>query len=67
MKSLIKICNLNNNEDVNNIMEAISSNDGIIACEVSIAKQELSIVYDHRTLSLDDIINSIEIKGYSVL
>lgn len=67
MKSLIRICNIKTNEDVNNIREAVANNEGVIACEVNITKQEVSVVYDDRSVSLDDIINSIEIKGYSVL
>lgn len=67
MKSLIRICNIKTNEDVNNIREAVANNEGVIACEVNITKQEVSVVYDDRSVSLDDIVNSIEIKGYSVL
>lgn len=67
MKSLIRICNIKTNEDVNNIREAVANNEGVIACEVNITKQEVSVVYDDRSVSLDDIVNSIEIKGYSVI
>ncbi|MBB6625039.1 heavy-metal-associated domain-containing protein [Clostridium gasigenes] len=67
MKSLIKVYNLNTNEDINNVREAVASNEGVIACEVNISKKEVSVVYDDRGLSLDDIINSIEEKGYSVV
>lgn len=67
MKSLIRICNIKTNEDVNNIREAVANNEGVIACEVNITKQEVSVIYDDRSVSLDDIVNSIEIKGYSVL
>lgn len=66
MKSLIKVCNINTNEDINNVRDAVASNEGVIACEVNISKKEVSVVYDDRTLSLEDIINAIEIKGYSV-
>ena len=52
---------------INNIREAVANNEGVIACEVNITKQEVSVVYDDRSVSLDDIINSIEIKGYSVV
>lgn len=67
MKSSIRICNIKTNEDINNIREAVANNEGVIACEVNITKQEVSVVYDDRSVSLDDIINSIEIKGYSVV
>ena len=67
MKSSIRICNIKTNEDINNIREAVANNEGVIACEININKQEVSVVYDDRSVSLDDIINSIEIKGYSVV
>lgn len=67
MKSSIRICNIKTNDDINNIREAVANNEGVIACEVNITKQEVSVVYDDRSVSLDDIINSIEIKGYSVV
>lgn len=67
MKSLIKIYNINTNEDINTIREAVANNEGVIACEVNITKKEVSVVYDDRSVSLDDIINSIEINGYSVI
>ena len=67
MRSVIRICNIKTNEDINNIREAVANNEGVIACEININKQEVSVVYDDRSVSLDDIINSIEIKGYSVV
>lgn len=67
MKSLIKVFNINSTEDINNVREAVSNNEGVIACEVSRARQEVSVVYDDRSLTLDDIINSIETSGYSVV
>ncbi|MGL5354786.1 MAG: heavy-metal-associated domain-containing protein [Clostridium sp.] len=66
MKSLIKVFNIKTNEDINNIREAVASNEGVIACEININKQEVSVVYDDRSLNLEEIINSIETKGYSV-
>lgn len=67
VKSLIKVFNINSNEDISNVREAVSNNEGVIACEVSMARQEISVVYDDRSLTLDDIINSIEMSGYSVV
>ena len=66
VKSLIKVFNIKTNEDINNIREAVASNEGVIACEVNKGKQEVSVVYDNRSLNIEEIINSIEIKGYSV-
>lgn len=67
MKSLIKVFNIRTNEDVNNIREAVANNEGVIACQVNINKQEVSVVYDDRSLTVEEIINSIELIGYSVV
>ncbi|GAB6168929.1 heavy-metal-associated domain-containing protein [Clostridium carnis] len=67
MKSLIKVSNINTNNDVISIREAISNNEGVIACEVNMLKKEVSIVYDDRSITIEDITNSIEEKGYSVI
>ncbi|ATD53900.1 heavy-metal-associated domain-containing protein [Clostridium chauvoei] len=66
MKSSLKVYNLNTQNDIIAIREAISSNEGIIACEVSVSKKEVSIVYDDRVVKLDNIINSLENSGYDV-
>ena len=36
MKSIIKICDMKSAKDISNIKNAISSNEGVIACEVSL-------------------------------
>lgn len=66
MKSLIRIHNLNNNKDVQNIRKIIAINEGIIACEINLSKKEIQIVYDHLSISIDDIISSIELAGYMI-
>ena len=66
MKTVLKISNLNTNNDVISIKDVISHNEGVIACEISIAKKEVNIVYDDRTVVLDRIIASIEELGYSI-
>ena len=35
MKSIIKIYDMKNTKDVSNIQNAIASNEGVIACQVS--------------------------------
>ena len=67
MKSLLKISNINTNDDVINVREAIAKNDGVIACEVSLPKKEVNIVYDDKSITIDKIISSIEEVGYSIL
>jgi len=66
MKSLIRVHNLNNNKDVQNIRKIIAINEGIIACEISLGKKEVQIVYDHLSISLDEIVTSIEMSGYMI-
>ncbi len=67
MKSAIKVCSMNNIEDVNNVRRAISSHQGVVACEISQEKGEVNVVYDDYFVNLDKIIESIEDLGYTVL
>jgi copper chaperone len=67
MKSVLKIRNMNTLDDVNSIRKAIASNEGVLACEISREKGEISIVYDTYFLKIDEIIESIEDLGYTVL
>jgi copper chaperone CopZ len=67
MKSSIKIPSMKTSEDIINIKKAISSNEGVIACEISKEKGEVNVVYDNYFVELDDIITSIEDLGYIVL
>lgn len=67
MKTVLRIANLNTNEDVISIKEVIAHSEGTIACEVNVNKKEVSIVYDDKTIALDGIIASIEELGYSVI
>lgn len=66
MKSVIKVANMNSNNDVRAIQEAISNNDGIIASEVSLKKKEIIVIYNENFLNADDIVGSIEDAGYWV-
>ena len=43
MKSIIKICDMKSAKDISNIQNAIASNEGVIACEVSLEKKEAQI------------------------
>lgn len=67
MKSVLKVCNMNTLEDVNSVRKAIANNEGVVACEVNKEKGEVSVVYDTYFVSLDNIIESIEDLGYTVL
>lgn len=67
MKSIIRVCNIDTVEDINNIRIAVSGNNGVIACEINKDKREVSVVYDKFILSLEELVESIEDKGYIVI
>ncbi|MBP1743520.1 MAG: ferredoxin [Firmicutes bacterium] len=67
MKSVLKVCSLQTNEDVNNIRTAISNNLGVIACEINRDKGEVCVVYDDFFVRHENLIQSIEDSGYTVL
>lgn len=66
MKSLLKISNVNTNEDIIKIREELSKNEGLIACEISLSKKEVSLIYDDTSVELDKLVSSIEEAGYTV-
>jgi copper chaperone len=67
MKSVLKVCNLNSLQDVNNVRTAISNNEGVVACEINKEKGEVSVVYDTYFVGIEAIIESIEDLGYTVI
>lgn len=67
MKSTLKICDMVTSKDVTRIKNAISTNDGVIACGIHKTKKEAEIVYDGNFITLDEIIESIENEGYMVI
>jgi copper chaperone len=67
MKSVIRIANMRTLADVNNIREAISNNEGIIACQINREKQEINVIYDSHFLSEDELIQCLEDLGYTTL
>jgi copper chaperone CopZ len=67
LKSVLKVCSLQTNEDVNNIRTAISNNEGVIACEINREKGEVCVVYDDFFVRHENLIQSIEDSGYTVL
>lgn len=66
MKSLLKISNVNTNEDIIKIREALAENEGLIACEISLSKKEVSLIYDDTSITLDNLVSSIEEAGYTI-
>lgn len=67
MKSLVRIYNLTTYNDIVNIKNVVSNYEGILACEINLNKKEVSIVYDSLSVSIDEIIISIENAGYMVI
>jgi len=67
MKSVIKVCNMNTSKDITNINSAISNNQGVIACQIISESKEIEIIYDDYFVSLDNLIESIEDAGYTVI
>ena len=66
MKGSIKVYNLNTSKDVNTIRNIITNEEGIVACEINKSKKEIQVVYDNLTISLEHIINLIEMAGYMI-
>ncbi|MBC2581248.1 heavy-metal-associated domain-containing protein [Clostridium sp. DJ247] len=67
MKSVLKVCNMNTVSDVNKIRMAISNNEGVVACQISKEKGEVSVIYDDFFVSNEHLIQSLEDLGYAVL
>jgi len=67
MKSVIKVYNMNTSNDISNVNVAISNNQGVIACQINSESKEIEIIYDDYFLSLDNLIESIEEAGYTVI
>lgn len=66
MKSVIKIYNLNTQKDISRIQRVISQNEGILACEISLKKKEIQIIYNESCIDIDKISESIENLGYMI-
>ena len=67
MRSVIKVCNMSTSKDISNINLAISNNQGVVACNINSESKEIEIIYDDYFVSLDDLIESIEEVGYTVI
>ena len=67
MKSLVRIYNLTNYEDIIKIKSLVSNYNGILACEINLNKKEVNLVYDSLSVAIYEIIASIENIGYMVI
>lgn len=66
MKLSLRVGNIKKASDIVNIRKSITSDEGILACEIT-EKGNVSIVYDPYLISECDILDSIEEQGYIVL
>ena len=62
---VIKFVIVNKTEDVNRIRKVISSNEGVVACQINKEKGEVSVVFDSYFCNIEQIIQSIEDLGYT--
>ena len=67
MKGVLKIHEIRNQKDVVKIQRLISRIEGIIACEVSLNKNEIQLIYNESFVNLDKIIEELENVGYMVI
>jgi len=67
MKSILKLSKIKSFDDVALLREAVAHNEGVIACQVSVEKNEISIIYDDYFLNEEDLIQSIEEAGFTVI
>jgi copper chaperone len=67
MKAVIKIFNMSTSKDISNVNLAISNNQGVIACGINSESKEVEIIYDDYFVSLQNLIDSIEDAGYTVI
>lgn len=67
MKSVIKIYNMESQNDVNLIQNKISQQNGVIASQISLSKKELTIIYNETYLNIETIKDNIEDLGYVVI
>lgn len=66
MKEVLNVCGIKSSKDVNKVRQAISSNDGVLACKIEKSTGAVEIVCDNYA-NMDDIIESIEDTGFTVI
>lgn len=64
MKSVIKVINMKTQKDASSIQSAVINNEGIIAIQTSVKKNEITVIYNDMYISIDKIIGIIEDLGY---
>jgi len=66
MKEVINICGMKSSKDINKVKQAISFNDGVLACKIEKKEGKVEIVFDQYT-NIEEIIASIEDMGFTVI
>lgn len=66
MMSVLKLPTMKSEDDVSSIRDAIANHNGVIACQISLSKQQVNIIYDLTVVSLEEIKHSIEEVGHNV-
>lgn len=67
MKAVLKVCNMDSSNDVAKVRNAISNNEGVVACKIDKQNGEVEIIYDSYFVDADKLIESIENVGYTVI
>ena len=64
MKSVIKVINMKTQKDASSIQSAVINNEGIIAIQTSVKKNEITVIYNDVYIDADKIVDIIEDLGY---
>lgn len=64
MKSVIKVVNMKSPKDASSIQSAVINNEGIIAIQTSVKKNEITVIYNDVYIDADKIVDIIEDLGY---
>lgn len=67
MKAVLKICDMNTPKDISNVRKAVAATEGVMACQISKDSGEVTVVFDDFFVTIDNIIESIEDHGYTVI
>ena len=67
MKSVIKVINMKSQKDASSIQSAVINNEGIIAIQTSLKKNEITVIYNDIYINIDKISGIIEDLGYVII
>lgn len=67
MKAVLRICDMNTPKDISNVRKAVAATEGVMACQISKDSGEVTVVFDDFFVTIDNIIESIEDHGYTVI